>query len=167
MSTFKKQESWNSAEKMALHEFFKVWEAFLNLACTNTHTHTYTKKERDKGNKFFGRPPIEYLIGCNIIHIFPVFFSMFLQAAYKDWANCPSGSFHKLRPFEFSCRNPQWNLNFMFYSLAIFCCLCCLCCNPATLLYFLSLEENKHHSPPQLSIPRYTQSTLRRFVGTI
>lgn len=144
---------------------FLKFERVFWTSRAQTQTHTYTNKERDKGNTFFGRPPVEYLIGCNIVHIFSVFFSRFLQAAYKDWANCPSSSFHKLRPFEFSCRNPQWNLNFMFYSLAIFCCLSCLCCNTATLLYFLSLEKNKHHSPPQLSIPRYTQSTLRRFVG--
>lgn len=135
----------------------KKWPSMNFLKCervfwtsrAQTQTHTYTHKERDKGNTFFGRPPVEYLIGCDIIHIFSVFFSMFLQAAYKDWANCPSSSFHKLRPFEFSCRNPQWNLNFTLYWLAIFCCLCCLCCNPATLLYFLSLKENKHHSPPR------------------
>lgn len=169
--TYRRQLSRNKKAETAL----KKWPSMNFLKCervfwtsrSQTQTHTYTNKERDKGNTFFGRPPVEYLIGCDIIHIFSVFFSMFLQAAYKDWANCPSSSFHKLRPFEFSCRNPQWNLNFTLYWLAIFCCFCCLCCNPATLLYFLSLKENKHHSPPQLSIPRYTQSTLWRFVGTI
>lgn len=153
--TYRCQLSRNKKAETAL----KKWPSMNFLKCervfwtsrAQTQTHTYTNKERDKGNTFFGRPPVEYLIGCNIIHIFSVCISMFLQAAYKDWANCPSSSFHKLRPFEFSCRNPQWNLNFTLYWLAIFvaCVVCAAIQQPCFIFWVWRKTSITHpHSFP-------------------